>query len=193
MSKSLIVHSLHSPQEHLMRTIILLLTILVPTIMLVRPSTAIQFPDGRIAFDSPPRLIKAESNYPQPNMPSTYYFTLDIPANAGEPLKAVKIVQRENLETIDYKDNATRVFQGNRQERGTQVPLVSIGGPTKPGMITVVFDSPVEPGETVTVALKAKRNPTYGGIYQFGVTAYPAGEKSIGQFLGYTRVEFDTD
>nr|WP_199755917.1 DUF2808 domain-containing protein [Chroococcidiopsis cubana] len=47
----------------------------------------------------------------------------------------------------------------------------------------------MSPGTTVTVALRAKRNPS-GGIYLFGVTAFPTGEKSSGQFLGYGRLHF---
>ncbi|KAI9130060.1 DUF2808 domain-containing protein (plasmid) [Acaryochloris sp. CCMEE 5410] len=185
MSKSL--------HKRLMGTSLLLLGVVAPSIMLASPSTAVQFPDGRTAFNSPPRLIEAESSYTQQNVPSTYYFTLKIPANAGEPLKAIKIAQRENVETISYGGNSTRAFQGSRWARGTQFSLTPVGGSTEPGAMTVVFDSPVQPGETITVALKAKNNPTFGGIYHFGVTAYPAGDKSIGQFLGYARLSFYAD
>ena len=71
------------------------------------------------------------------------------------------------------------------------MPLASIGGeqPNKPGEATIAFDPPVSPGTTVTVALRAKRNPS-GGVYLFGVTAFPAGERSWGQFLGYGRLHF---
>ncbi|WP_050857510.1 DUF2808 domain-containing protein [Acaryochloris sp. CCMEE 5410] len=171
----------------------LILTALVPTTLLAKSSSAVPLPNGQTAFNSPPNLIKAASSYSSSNLPSTYFFTLKIPDNAGEPLKAVKIVQRKNRETIRYKGNATRAFRGNRWARGPQLSLAAIGGPTKPGEMMVVFDPPVQPGKTVTVALKAKQNPTFGGVYQFGVTAYPAGERSIGQFLGYGRLNFYSD
>ncbi|MDZ4877634.1 MAG: hypothetical protein CLLPBCKN_007069 [Chroococcidiopsis cubana SAG 39.79] len=71
------------------------------------------------------------------------------------------------------------------------MPLASIGGeqPNKPGEAMIAFDPPVSPGTTVTVALRAESNPD-GGIYLFGVTAFPAREKSSGQFLGYGRLHF---
>ena len=42
--------------------------------------------------------------------------------------------------------------------------------------ITVEFQQPIPPGNNLTVGLKPRRNPDYGGVYLFGVTAYPAGE-----------------
>lgn len=172
---------------------ILILTALVPTTLLAKSSSAVTLPNGQTAFDAPPHLIKAESSYSSSNLPSTYFFTLRIPDNAGEPLKAVKIVQRENLDTIRYQSNATQAFRGNRWAQGPQLSLAAIGGPTETGEMVVEFDPPVQPGKTVTVALKAKQNPTFGGVYQFGVTAYPAGKRGIGQFLGYARLNFYSD
>lgn len=104
-----------------------------------------------------------------------------------------QIVQRENLDNIRYQGNATRAFRGNRWVRGPQLSLAAIGGSGESGEMMVVFDPPVQPGQPVTVALKAKQNPTFGGVYQFGVTAYPAGERGIGQFLGYARLNFFSD
>ena len=68
-----------------------------------------------------------------------------------------------------------------------------IGGDlsTNPNDVTFVFDEPVQPGETVTVRVKAKRNPRVGGIYLFGVTAFPeGGEDSPGLYLGSGRLHF---
>lgn len=62
--------------------------------------------------------------------------------------------------------------------------------PAKSGEVTVAFNPPVQPGKTVTVALRAKKNPTGGGIYLFGIKAFPGGENSYGQFLGYGRLHF---
>jgi len=70
------------------------------------------------------------------------------------------------------------------------IPLMPIGGAAKPGEITVVFEQPVQPGNTVTVAIAAKANPNFGGSYEFGVTAYPVGDNSMGLFLGYGRINF---
>lgn len=193
MTDSLIVLPHQLFQKRFLRMSVLILTALVPTTLLAKSSSAVSLPNGQTAFDAPPRLIKAESSYSSSNLPSTHFFTVRIPDNAGEPLKVVKIVQRKNRETIRYQGNATRAFRGNRWARGPQLSLAAIGGPTKLGEMVVVFDSPIQPGKTVTVALKAKQNPTFGGVYQFGVTAYPAGERGIGQFLGYARLNFYSD
>ncbi|MGB3642285.1 MAG: DUF2808 domain-containing protein, partial [Rivularia sp. (in: cyanobacteria)] len=56
--------------------------------------------------------------------------------------------------------------------------------------VSLTFNPPVEPGKTITIALKQIRNPSSEGVYLFGVTAFPVGEKSHGQFLGYGRLHF---
>ncbi|KAM3113986.1 DUF2808 domain-containing protein, partial [Phormidesmis sp. 146-33] len=74
-------------------------------------------------------------------------------------------------------------------ENGARSEVANIGGkPSKPGEVTIVFDQPVQPGSTVTVALAAQRNPSWANVYLFGVTAYPDGENGLGQFLGYGRI-----
>ena len=57
--------------------------------------------------------------------------------------------------------------------------------------MTVTFAEPVSAGPTFTVGLRPKRNPDLGGTYQFGVTAFPAGEKTQGIYLGSARLQFD--
>lgn len=81
---------------------------------------------------------------------------------------------------------------GDRYGAGVQLPLASIGGieSSSPGKTMIVFEQPVQPGTTVTIAVEAKRNPNSGGIYLFGVTAYLVGEKANGLFLGYGRLTF---
>jgi hypothetical protein len=51
-----------------------------------------------------------------------------------------------------------------------------------------VFDQPVMPGNTVTVMIPTSANPSFGGVYEFGVTAYPEGDNPLGQFLGLRRI-----
>lgn len=46
------------------------------------------------------------------------------------------------------------------------------------------FDPPVTPGQTITIGLRPVQNPWISGVYLFGVTANPRGEKSHGQFRG---------
>ena len=71
---------------------------------------------------------------------------------------------------------------------GASIPLDSVGGESLAGETTVVFDAPIEPGNTVTISVKPKRNPSRGGVYLFGVTAYPTGDNSQGMYLGSGRI-----
>lgn len=86
----------------------------------------------------------------------------------------------------------SKAFLGDRFAAGSKIRLASVDGEqaANPSEVTIVFDQPVQPGSKVTVALAAQQNPGGGGIYEFGVTAYPAGENGLGQFLGYGRINF---
>jgi hypothetical protein len=143
-------------------------------------------------FSHPPQLIRAAATQTGVYSPSTYEFTLTIPQNAGQPLKAVTIAQVENLETVKFTISDSKSFLGERLTASSEIRLASIGGsqPTKPGEVTIVFEQPVQPGNTVTVTLAAQQNPSWANDYLFGVTAYPVGENSLGQFLGYGRIDF---
>jgi Protein of unknown function (DUF2808) len=142
-------------------------------------------------FSHPPTLIRTNALYTTPYTSSTYEFTISLPADAGAPLKAVTIVQEQNLETIKFDPKHSKAFAGKRYAAGPEIALASIGGPQEtPGTAMIVFDQPVQPGSTVTVAVEAKANPNWGGVYEFGVTAYPTDENGHGQFLGYGRINF---
>jgi hypothetical protein len=68
----------------------------------------------------------------------------------------------------------------------------SIGGEQDPNdkSTTLVFDQPIEPGNTVTVRLKVEKNPLYGGIYLLKVTAFPDNQNGHGLPLGNIRLHF---
>jgi Protein of unknown function (DUF2808) len=155
------------------------------------PDRQLPVSNGQNFFSHPPTLIRTNALHRTPYTPSTYEFTISLPADAGAPLKAVTIVQDQNLETIKFDPKQSKAFAGKRYAAGPEIPLASIGGvPETPGTAMIVFDQPVQPGTTVTVAVDAKANPTWGGIYEFGVTAYPTNEGGRGQFLGYGRINF---
>lgn len=147
---------------------------------------------GRTFFEHSPRLVRAATSQPGAHIGSTYEFTLSVPANAGQPLKAVTIAQVENLEMVRFDVGRSKAFAGQRFAAGPEIPLASIGGPqpANSNEVTVVFDQPVQPGSTVTIALEAQANPNFGGTYLFGVTAFPEGEEARGLFLGYGRLHF---
>jgi hypothetical protein len=149
---------------------------------------------GQTFFSHPPTLIRAASSQLGVSVPSTYKFTLVVPQDAGQPLKAVTITQAENGETIKFDVSNSKAYTGRRLTANSEIRLASVGGdqPANPGQQTIVFDQAVSPGSTVTIALAAQKNPTSSGIYLFGVTAYPDGENGLGQFLGYGRIHFSS-
>lgn len=144
-----------------------------------------QRPDGKYFFDHAPRLVGAETSAIATTNGggTTYEFTIEVPKDAGAPLQAITITQAANPGTVGFNPNQNRAIAAN----GTTIPLTSIGG-TQGNETTIAFNQPIQPGEAVTVSLKADRNPNSGGIYLFGVTAYPVGDQSNGLFLGHGRV-----
>ncbi|MBV9389598.1 MAG: DUF2808 domain-containing protein [Chroococcidiopsidaceae cyanobacterium CP_BM_ER_R8_30] len=151
--------------------------------------------DGTTTFTQPPFLVAASTPYPEAEAwNTTYFFTLDIPVNAGEPLQRVTFTQTEGSEPIRFDLKAFHAFEGTRKHQG---PKLTLQPPTKGDrssqQISVTFDPPVPPGKTVTIALQTIRNPLFDGIYLFGVTAFPPGEQAVGQFIGYGRLQFYRD
>lgn len=163
----------------------------VPGIILALPATAGQLSDGRTFFDRSPSLIRATTSNPATRFSSTYEFTLTVPADAGAPLQAVTITQASTADIIRFDVSKTIAFAGNHYGAGVQLPLAAVGGESSElGKMTIVFDPPVQPGAVVTIAVKAKRNPSTSGTYLFGVTAYPVGESTNGLFLGHGQLTF---
>ena len=154
-------------------------------------SQAVQLADGTVYFDSPPRLEKAVTTVDSPRAwGATYYFTLTIPENAGEPLGRLVVSQREGLDDLRYRDEKTVAFEGDRWRKREEILLAEVTSDRETNTVSVSFDPPVAPGKRMTVGLKPVRNPDTGGVYLFGVTAYPAGDKAHGQFLGFGRLHF---
>ncbi|MGJ3254623.1 MAG: DUF2808 domain-containing protein [Elainellaceae cyanobacterium] len=150
---------------------------------------------NRVYFDSAPRLTRSVATNRGPSRQSTYQFTIYLPDNAGEPLEAVRFTPRDHLEDIALEVDESSAFEGDTLAGGPNLPLSSIGGtPEVSGEVTVVFDPPVSPGRSVTVELETEHNPGRGGVYLYGVTAYPdGGELAEGIFLGYGRLHFFDD
>ena len=155
-------------------------------------AAAVNVDSRQVGFESSPRLTRtAVATYPGIGALAQYHFTIAVPENAGKPLQAIKITQQENLERIRFDLSQSNAFAGERFAGGSAVSLASTGGTDSSNVneVTIVFDPPVQPGSTVTIALRGKR-PTWGGIYLFGVTAFPVGENSVGSYLGSGRMAF---
>lgn len=153
-------------------------------------TTQLRLANGQTFFSHPPQLVQMIASQHQANVPSTYAVTLRVPVDAGQPLKAVKIAQEPNLSTIKFALDRSKAFTGERFAAGREIPLASVGGQSTPGEAMVVFAQPVQPGSSVTITLETNANPEAGGIYEFGITAFPDGENGLGQFLGLRRISF---
>ena len=166
------------------------LGILLPTAFL--SANAFELGDGRTAFIQAPVLIRTAASRSTVNSPSTYQFTIEVPKDAEEAVKAITISPQENAQKINFNVSKSEAFIGDSFAGGTDLSLVNIGGSqiNDSNEVTFVFDEPVEPGNTVTVSLKTNRNPRIPGVYLFGVTAFPEGENSLGLYLGSGRLHF---
>lgn len=152
-------------------------------------SLAGQFPDGRIFFESSPTLVNFFATFQSVRAwGAKYYLTIALPPSLGAPLGTVTIQQQPNIQTIAFLVDQTFAFLGDRNQRGEKLTLKSTTFDPNTQTITVIFDPPVPPGNTVSIGLKPVQNPDYGGIYQFGITAYPPGDNSPGLALGVGRL-----
>ncbi|MGK7876976.1 MAG: DUF2808 domain-containing protein [Xenococcaceae cyanobacterium] len=184
--------NLRSTNARLLVAGALMLGILLPSTLSSLPASAVKLRDGRTVFNRSPRLIRSATSFRSPAVRANYYFTIMLPEDAGEPLKAITIVQQTNLEQIRFYPSRSRAFLGDSLDDELSIPLAPVSSePSEENGVKVVFEEPVEPGNTVTVAIRA-HNPRYGGVYQFGVTAFPVGENSQGLYLGSGRIHFSS-
>lgn len=154
-----------------------------------RLTQAVQLRDGKVYFVQVPRLLKATTTFNDVYAwGATYYFTVKVPSDAGEPLQTITINQHSGFDYINFDlEDSFAISKSNGKKE--KLPLMVTEKP-KSKTVSVTFDPAVEPGKTITIALKPRRNPSVEGVYLFGVTAFPKGEQSHGQFLGYGRLHF---
>lgn len=150
--------------------------------------------NGVTHFERPPSLVDSATTQNTILANSvTYYFTLEVPETAGEPLKTIRITQEDAttaIRRVSFETDETTAFLGTRGDRGDAVSIQQTQYDPDTQTVTVTFAEPVAPGSLVTLALEPERNPRMSGTYLFGVTAYPDGDPSQGQFLGYGRFQF---
>lgn len=153
-------------------------------------AVAVEFPDGRVAFEKGPVLLDAHTTYNSVRVrQAIYYFDLELPEDIGESLQKVAIRQRRGSDRIKFNLDKTRAYLGTHNHKQDELTL-SVTQDEASEAITVVFDEPIAPGNRVTIGLKPKENPDIGGAYLFGVTTFPTGEKPLGLYLGAARLQF---
>ena len=72
--------------------------------------------EKKAIFEASPRLIRTAATNSTVNGPSTYHFTIKVPENAGEALKAVTISQKDNPDYINLAVNRSNAFIGDRSK-----------------------------------------------------------------------------
>ncbi|MGF1589109.1 MAG: DUF2808 domain-containing protein [Pleurocapsa sp.] len=158
----------------------------------VSATQAVQLADGTVAFAKPPTLIDAITTFRAARARAAkYYFTLLLPETADEPLQKITINLRQGANKIDYRLAETIAAVGTARNRSEAIAIAETLFDEETETVTVTLAEPVTPGTTFTLGLKPKRNPKFGGTYLFGVTAFPAGEKTQGIYLGAARLQFD--
>ncbi|MDR9405187.1 MAG: DUF2808 domain-containing protein [Halothece sp. Uz-M2-17] len=159
--------------------------------MFIPPSFAGERLDGTVFFDAPPRLEKAKTTLNQAGVRgATYYFTLTLPSQAGEPLQKLVIDQRSGVDDILLRLDRTTAFIGTPNDQQDPLTLGDVSQTEDNRKITVQLETPVTPGTTFTIGLKPRKNPIYDGTYLFGITAFPAGETVDELYLGVRRLQF---
>lgn len=154
------------------------------------PARSVQLADGKTYFVQPPRFEGATATQKTAYFwGSTYYFTLTLPENAGEALQTVMIAPEEGPDRARFDLSQTEAVAKRGDGRAARLTLQDVTQDPKTRAIKVTFDPPVAPGQTVRIGLYALRNPDVGGVYLYGVTAFPTGAQPYGQFLGYGRIQ----
>lgn len=156
------------------------------------PSTSsLELVKAAVTFKKPLDLISTTTTYNETDAwGARYYFTVFLPENAGESLERVTIQQRQGFENIQFRLQDTQAFEGTPGNKGARFPLKAVTKDPQSPTISVTFNPPVPPGKTVTIELHPVRNPSVGGVYIFGVTAFPAVENPYGLYLGVGRLQF---
>lgn len=137
------------------------------------------------AFVGIPRLIDSTATQKYVSSPSTYYFTIQVPENAGISLKKIQLTQTSGIDFLGENNRETSGFEETRKNKGSELSL-SLENNEDTRTIVVNFDQPVPPGKTITIALRI-RNPSSNGIYQLRVTGFPTGEGVREASLGMAR------
>lgn len=144
---------------------------------------------GRTYFTAPPVKVLLRNYYSYTwEAGGEYYFTVALPAKAGEALGGLQIQQTAGADwNFAFLVNRTRAFLGQPRREGSALPVAVEFEPAA-RRFQIRFPQPVTPGQTVTVALRPMRNPSQADTYLFAVTAYPAGPSPEGVFLGFGRL-----
>ncbi len=159
---------------------------------------AVQLRDGKTYFVQLPLLLGAETTVNRIySWNATYYFAIALPQNMGEPLQKLEIAQTEGFDKVDFYSNETIAYlqspSGDRVAISSKTEILPSQDSDRQ-KVTITFNPPIpasnELNSKLVVGLRPVHNPRYDGVYLFGVTASPQGDRPNSQFLGYGRLSF---
>lgn len=144
----------------------------------------------KVTFDRPPQLVgTSTTNRDARSLGATYFFTIDIPQDAAQPLQKVEFIMKQGVQYPRFKATSVKAFEGTKRSKGEALPINIVVSDPSVRTLTVTFDQPVAPGQTITMAVRPVRNPSVG-TYMFEVRGTPAGSTAEGQYLGIGRLDF---
>ena len=140
---------------------------------------------GSSYFTRPPWKVTLRSYHTTVSQPAAkYYFTVDLPLDAGAALGGLSIRQTRGVDTrFQFNPGRSRAFLGRPREEGPDVP-VEVTFNASERLLQAKFPEPVPPGSTLTLMVKPWANPAKADTYLFQVTALPAGPNPVGASLG---------
>jgi hypothetical protein len=161
---------------------------LLSLLFIVASTPAIEI-GGRTYFERPPRLLGvATSQNATYIWSATYYFTINVPEEAGAPLQRLDIELQTSPGRPLFTRSNLEAFEGRRRQPGKKVPIKEVNIDPQTQTVSVVFDPPIQPDKTITLRIYPVRNPSAGGTYLYGLTAFPQGADPVSQFLGFGRI-----
>lgn len=150
---------------------------------------------GRTVFSRAPWRVDLVSYTTTTGQPwAEYYFSLELPADAGAALAGLMIEQTRGVDrTFPFQVERTRAFLGRPRREGPALPVqASFDEAARRFMIR--FLQPVAPGSTVTVVLKPWTNPAQSDTYMFQVSATPEGPAPAVSPVGFATLRiYDPD
>ncbi|MBX2866098.1 MAG: DUF2808 domain-containing protein [Leptolyngbyaceae cyanobacterium MAG.088] len=153
---------------------------------------AVELSGGRTAFLKPPQFLDAfTTNDYVMRRRATYFFTLDLPADADAALQSV-VIAPQNLTRYlaPYRLEQTTAFTGPPREPEAELTIDNVSIDENTQAVTIDFDPPVNPGNLVTIGLRPQRNPRLDGIYVFRITTIPVGDQPQAHIAGHGRLNF---
>ena len=140
---------------------------------------------GSSFFVQPPWTVELISYYTNVwDSQPEYYFTVELPRNAGASLERLTIQQtRGSDQQFPFYVERTSAFLGRPRSQGVKLPLL-VHFDQENRRFEIRFNPPVPPGETLTTVLKPWNNPDQSDTYLFAVTAWPAGPNPTPSSLG---------